>query len=304
MGDNSLIAWTDATWNPITGCSQLSAGCTHCYAQRLAGTRLQHHPSRAGLTRETAHGPVWTGEVRLNEQWMSQPLHWQKSRRVFVCAHSDLFHPAVNPAWRAAIFGVMAAADHHCYQVLTKRTEAMSAFLNDPPSLRDCTVAARDLGVEIGWPGVTMRTGLSLEEMLRHPSWPLPNVWCGTSIEDQAAADERIPHLLRTPAAVRWLSVEPMLGPVDLELDSGCESCGPQGWMPSEQPSWIVVGAESGPHRRPCDLAWVRSLVRQCRGACIPVFVKQLDIGGRVSHDPEEWPEDLRVREYPGAVDG
>ena len=128
MSDNSKIEWTDATWNPITGCSVVSAGCTNCYAMRLAGTRLKNHPSRAGLTRETAHGPVWTGEVRLNREWLDQPLRWRRRRRIFVCAHGDLFHDQVPREWIDLVVAVIAMSPQHQFQVLTKRPDRMAEY--------------------------------------------------------------------------------------------------------------------------------------------------------------------------------
>ena len=134
MADRSRIEWTDATWNPITGCSVVSPGCTNCYAMKLAGGRLRNHPSRQGLTRLQKKGagwrPVWTGEVRFNEQWLDQPLRWQRPRRVFVCAHGDLFHEHVPDEWIDRVFAVMALAGDHTFQVLTKRAERMHEYLS------------------------------------------------------------------------------------------------------------------------------------------------------------------------------
>ena len=123
MSDGTKIEWTDATWNPITGCSVVSPGCTNCYAMKLAGTRLQHHPSRTGLTKDTKAGPVWTGEVRFNEQWLDEPLRWKRPRMIFVCAHGDLFAEGVPDEWIDKTFAVMALAPQHIFQVLTKRPE-------------------------------------------------------------------------------------------------------------------------------------------------------------------------------------
>src|SRR6516164_8034629 len=125
MSDHTNIEWTDATWNPVTGCSLVSPGCAHCYAMRIAGTRLRNHPSRHGLTRDTEAGPMWTGEVRLNESWLNQPFKWKKPRRIFACAHGDLFHPAVPDKWIDRVFAVMALTQRHTYQVLTKRSGRM-----------------------------------------------------------------------------------------------------------------------------------------------------------------------------------
>lgn len=229
MADHTKIEWTEATWNPITGCSVHSAGCTNCYAMKLAGTRLRHHPSREGLTNDTKAGPVWNGEVRFNEQWLTQPLQWKRPRMIFVCAHADLFHEAVPDEWIDRIFAVMALAPQHTFQVLTKRSDRMRAYMD-----RACGRIA-DQVMKLRHTDAAKRAGMGPSAIapLPHvaigaPWWPLPNVWLGVSVENQAAADERIADLLASPAAVRWLSCEPLLGPVDLEPwlewpDDGCE---------------------------------------------------------------------------------
>lgn len=287
MAETSDIEWTEATWNIITGCSVVSPGCTNCYAMRLAGTRMRNHPSRVGLTKDSKAGPVWTGEVRLNEEWLDQPLRWKRPRMIFVCAHSDLFHENVPDEWIDQVFAVMALAQHHTFQVLTKRAERMRAYMTAP---RNPDGKPWDR-----WTEIAMGIGYSL------PSYrgsggamarPLPNLWLGVSAEDQRRADERIPHLLATPAAVRWVSAEPLLGPLDLtriDVDGYGELLPLTGWQPglgatdSEgQPTaghpgidWIVAGGESGPGARPMNPAWVRQLHDQCKGAEVPFFFKQ-----------------------------
>lgn len=236
MAEHSSIEWTDATWNPITGCSVVSPGCTNCYAMKLAGTRLKHTPSRQGLTRDSKAGPVWTGEVRLNEQWLAQPLQWKRARRIFVCAHGDLFAENVPDEWIDRVFAIMALAPQHTFQVLTKRAKRMREYLTDrsgklarfmideylakapdnPPKTRAINVAwpVRSIG-DIDWPS---------DVEMRH--WPLPNVWLGVSAEDQARAGQRVPELLVTPAAIRFVSAEPLLGPIDLrglEIDGDAQ---------------------------------------------------------------------------------
>ena len=134
MADHTKIEWTDATWNPITGCSIVDAGCTNCYAMHLAGTRLKHHPSRAGLTRETGGRPKWTGEVRCNREWLDQPLRWRRPRMIFVCAHGDLFHESVPDDWIDQVFAVMALAPQHTFQVLTKRADRMHRYMTHWPN--------------------------------------------------------------------------------------------------------------------------------------------------------------------------
>lgn len=307
MADKTHIEWTDATWNPITGCSVVSPGCTNCYAMKLAGTRLKHHSSREGLTTMSKAGPVWNGEVRFNEQWLDQPLRWQKPRMIFVCAHGDLFHENVPDYWIDKVFAVMALAPHHTFQVLTKRPERMNAYMTEARTV----FAGELLG---SYEHVYNAMGVVGRDTLnnRHPyrdlyptgmPWPLPNVWLGVSAEDQARADERIPLLLDTPAAVRWVSAEPLLGPVDLEpYLSRCHAArdGDCNWphCPQERDyqswcrlawdddremhtaatarlDWIVAGGESGPGARPMHPDWARSLRDQSAAAGVAFHFKQ-----------------------------
>lgn len=284
MAEHSKIEWTDATWNPITGCSMVSAGCTNCYAMGLAATRLRHHQSRAGLTRETGGRPVWTGEVRLNEQWLDQPLRWKRPRRIFVCAHGDLFHEAVPNEWIDRVFAVMALCPQHTFQVLTKRPERMLEYvtaLGQPGAL--------DIFVRGG--GRLLRAAENATRNIGRLSfdpvrgWPLPNVWLGTSIEDQATADARIPQLLATPAAIRFASAEPLLGAVDLNHIRLPHGSG-RTWIDASQPWWVtpdmrsrldlvIVGGESGPRARPMHPDWVRNLRDQCVAAGVAFLFKQ-----------------------------
>lgn len=271
MAEHSHIEWTDATWNPVTGCTMVSAGCTNCYAMGLAATRLRHHPSRAGLTRETAGRAVWTGEVRLNEQWLDQPLRWRRPRRIFVCAHGDLFHEAVPDHWIDRVFAVMALAPQHTFQVLTKRPERMRTYLDD---MRAHYFGERD-GYMDRWaePAVALTKSPCAAGLVEDCGWPLPNVWLGTSVEDQQTADARIPELLATPAAVLFISAEPLLGPVILpgsflgHVDNGRFGDG--------RLDWLIVGGESGPGARPMHPDWARSLRDQCAVAGVPFFFKQ-----------------------------
>ncbi len=290
MAEHSTIEWTDATWNPITGCAVVSPGCTNCYAMKLAGTRLKHHPSRAGLTRETKAGPVWTGETRLNEEWLDKPLRWKRPRMIFVCAHADLFADSVPDEWIDKVFAVMAMAPQHTFQVLTKRADRLKAYL---------TAGA----LEHRLAAAMLKSSPSSPETGRWPRLPLPNVWLGVSAEDQTRADQRVPDLLATPAAVRFVSAEPLLGPIDLtRLDQPNAGFGPYwvnslsanqvGWFSDEaatirtipdplassdlpQLDWVIVGGESGRDARPMVPAWARSIRDQCATASIPFFFKQ-----------------------------
>jgi protein gp37 len=323
MGDKSKIEWTDASWNPTRGCSLVSAGCTNCYAMKVAGGVAK--AAYGGLTRRTGGRTVWTGEVRLVPEMLNQPLHWRKPRRIFVDSMSDLFHTDVPDEYIRSVFEVMAHGNWHTYQILTKRPERMAGFVS---ALREEAPDSFDLG-------------------MRH-------IWLGTSVEDQAAADERIPYLLRTPAAVRFVSCEPLIGPVDLESvplpgfvaghyglrgvaqPVSEKETEPDDWKywsrRDSKVDWVIVGGESGPNARPCNVGWIRDIVRQCREANVPCFVKQVgsvpfgsaildsndelwdaplewsgdgvgtyrpQLRDRKGGDPAEWPEDLRVQEYP-----
>ena len=299
MADTTKIEWTDATWNPITGCTLVSDGCRHCYAARLAATRLKHHPSREGLARLNAAGEAkFTGEVRFNEQWLDQPLRWRKPRMIFVCAHGDLFHEDVPDEWIDWVFAVMALCPQHTFQVLTKRPERGRVYL------RLVIDAGRHLDIQ--------NAADKLKYRYRQPTdrgWPLPNVWIGTSVENQATANERIPHLLNTPAAVRFVSAEPLLGPVNfagMEFGgndiwgnrnalTGRETCleAPgEEWASSGQLGWIIVGGETGPKARDMNPDWARSIQSQCADAGTAFFMKQMARKAPI-------PDDLMVREMP-----
>jgi protein gp37 len=282
MSDGTKIEWTDATWNPITGCSVVSAGCKHCYAMKLAGTRMRNHPSRAGLTISTKAGPVWNGETRINHDWLTQPLEWKRPRMIFVCAHGDLFHESVSDTTIAGIFGIMAASPHHTFQVLTKRARRAEIWFNSYMSHNNAGAILHEAAKGLMGYDHPKRPGIDM-----HQRWPLPNVWLGVSVEDQEAANERIPQLLQCPAAVRFLSCEPILGRIDL-----CELLG-MWWNQTMQCwegvgreinrhrdgrpriGWVIAGGESGHGARIMHSSWIRSLRDQCVGAGVPFFFKQ-----------------------------
>ncbi len=289
MAETTKIEWTDSTWNPITGCSVVSPGCTNCYAMRLAGTRMKHHWSRKGLTEPSKAGPVWNGKVRFNEEWLDQPMRWRRPRPIFVCAHGDLFHENVPDEWIDQVFAVMALAPQHIFQVLTKRPDRMQGYLTD-----------RDRSHAIG--GAVL--DLDPHRVLLRGALPLPNVWLGVSIENRQLGQERAWELANTPAAVRWWSVEPLLEDLG-DLTQLClfDTIG----NGQKAVDWVVIGGESGPNARPFDLEWARSIIAQCRQAGVPCFVKQVGSNPNTEFkllDPkggdwDEWPEDLQVREYP-----
>lgn len=331
------IAWTDQTWNPVRGCSRVSAGCVNCYAEKVAVRWGGASGPYAGLTTNGR----WNGTVDLVFEHLTDPLRWKRPRRVFVNSMSDLFHEALTNEQIAAVFGVMAAAPAHTFQVLTKRAERMQSWFEwaakgdvTHTEVRAITLAAaRVLGE--GFAGHAKRFIAGAHGEL---AWPLANVWLGVSVEDQKTADARIPRLLDTPAAVRFVSYEPALGPVDftyrgcgaLLVDGGGEKMQGQAHAPN-QVDWIIVGGESGANARPFDVAWARSTIEQCRAAGVAAFVKQLGSVVRDSRqieqpstwwphhtklrgddtfelrhskggDPSEWPADLRVREFPAVT--
>ena len=249
MGDKSKIEWTDATWNPVVGCSKVSPGCDNCYAISMS-RRIEATGNEAyqGTTTEDD----WTGLVKTLPERLDQPLRWRRPRRVFVNSMSDLFHPDVPYDFLWQVFAVMGMAREHQFQVLTKRPQRMGV-LGDKLSYGRVWRAARDLGLE----GVEERFDPDLRD---DDGWPLPNVWLGTSIEDNKYAF-RANFLRYTPAAIRFLSLEPLLGPLDqLDLD-GID--------------WVIVGGESGPGARPMHPDWVRDIRDRCVEAGVAFFFKQ-----------------------------
>ena len=480
------ITWTEETWNPIRGCSRVSEGCRNCYAERVAARFSGPGQPYEGLIQITSGGPRWNGKVAFVEERLADPLRWKKPRMIFVNSMSDLFHESLSNEQIAAIFGVMAAAPQHTFQVLTKRARRMREwfalegiaarvdlfrYIALAGRIEEFFAPEREAPVD-GWPGYWITTKgrvLSDHKGERRPlspmgseqgharvmlyrgdetwrplvhrlvlgtfdkgavgaadcdnpigchidgdasnnalwnlrwgspqsnwndskrhgtrrryskltaaqadeirrrgaagesgaalgrafgisdtqarnimegrqwapeysaTWPLPSVWLGVSVEDQATADERIPHLLATPAAVRWVSYEPALGPVHfqdlfyrMDRDEGAPAAASRYLHASEclgfceygcggeilgGLDWIVIGGESGPGARPFDVAWARATIAACRAAGVKVFFKQagsnaiengarLALRDRKGGDPAEWPEDLRVREWPSA---
>jgi protein gp37 len=296
----SKIEWTDRTWNPTRGCSIVSPGCVNCYAMKQAHRFSGPGRPYEGLTKLTERsGPQWTGVVRTVEDALLEPLAWRPPARVFVNSMSDLFHEDVPDQFIVDVFGIMALAHWHTFQVLTKRADRMRAFL----AAGDHGIVRQFEQIQAGG-GIGPRGLFKALDIKRRDGvgwkWPLQNVWLGVSAEDQPRANERIPQLLKTPAAVRFVSIEPQLGPIDLEAltvdidtcDEGCGeairysalqpfarcACCVEGPEAIDWPSldWVIVGGESGPGARPFDLTWARSIVAQCKASDVPVFVKQL----------------------------
>ena len=284
MSDKTRIEWTDATWNPVTGCSKVSQGCKHCYAEREWPRISAPRPQPNIYT-----GRAFT-EVQCHPERLLQPWSWVKPRRIFVNSMSDLFHEDVPFEFIAQVFWIMGHTTRHTYQVLTKRPHRMLEFFKWVDEY-DGTFPGDRIGehaAEVKWEPATKGRG-GYDNC--GPSWPYSNVWLGVSVEDQATAEERIPLLLQIPAAVSWISAEPLLGPVDLvnlvRVEPGIPSehhysaleCDvdplDDGEWNGRCISWVVVGGESGPKARPMHPDWVRSLRDQCAAADVPFFFKQ-----------------------------
>lgn len=273
MGDGTSISWTDATWNPVRGCSRVSEGCRNCYAERQAFRFAGADMPYEGLLKKTKP-PRWSGEVRFIAGHLMDPFRWTRPRRIFTDSMSDLFYERVTDSMIDQVVAVMIiCSDHekfagggHVFQTLTKRPERMRAYFDDPKTIERVAAAAATLMEDSdGW---FDSIAFGKEGLVR------PNMWWGVSVENQAAADERIPLLLETPAAVRFLSCEPLIGPLWLaewtSREHGLKQIGaPPGLH------WVIAGCESGPGARPCEVAWLRSLRDQCVEASVPFFLKQ-----------------------------
>lgn len=292
MGDRTGISWTDATWNPIRGCSRISEGCMRCYAERIA-----ERFSGPGQVFEgfAERGRGWTRKVELIPEQLAVPLRWKRGRRIFCSSMTDVFHESLSNEAIAAVFGVMAACPQHTFQVLTKRAKRMREWFEwvQQESEHPLSTCGREWISAMDFP-VTSRSAAGRATIGPGARWPLPNVWLGVSVENQNAADERIPELLATPAAVRFLSCEPLIGPVDLsrwlEGDTRVtddDEDAPDGaivdgrlrvgkdWARVDHLHLVIAGCESGPGARPCEVAWLRQLRDQCAAARVAFWLKQ-----------------------------
>lgn len=307
------IAWSDATWNVTRGCRRISPGCGGaageggCYAERQAYRFSGDGMPYEGLVQLGKQGPRWTGRGRLALTKLFDPLRLKKRHKIFVNSMSDLFFEAFTNDEIDDVLAVMLLAPEHTFQVLTKRHDRMQAYLANPAVYPRVLARANVIRQTF-----SKRTGVGISDPSRIPAaW----VWWGVSVENQEYADKRIPALLATPAAVRFVSYEPALGPVDFRP-----------WLSSTPKlDLIIVGGESGPGARPFDVRWAHSVVEQCRDAGVSVFCKQLGsnphdssrsiVGGWAPGDPEpdtrlrlkdrkgedmnEWDEELRIQQWP-----
>jgi protein gp37 len=270
----TAIEWTDATWNTVTGCSKVSEGCRNCYAAALA-------PRLAAMGQDGYTDLPWTKKnapknVKLHENRLDGPLRWAKPRRIFVNSMSDLFHELVPFEFVDRVFAVMALAHQHTFQILTKRPERMAAYLNDATT----EDRASDMAFHMDWPRDILPEQQIAMGRGRFTQWPLPNVWLGTSVEDARVLD-RVNDLRCVPAAVRFLSCEPLIGPLErLNLDGV---------------HWVIVGGESGHGHRPIEARWVRDIRARAEEAGAAFFFKQWGgltpkTGGR-ELDGQTWDE-------------
>lgn len=297
---NSRIEWTEATWNPVTGCTPISEGCEHCYAKRMA-IRLR---GRCGYPEKEPF------QVTVHPDRFKEPLLWRKPKKIFVCSMGDLFHEDVEEKWISSVMLAASLCSRHTFLLLTKRPERMRAYFQSNPFGYSQGQALGEFPMPLNSPQMR-RDRLDGEGTINgngDNEWPLPNLWLGVTAENQRRADERIPVLLEIPAVRRFVSVEPMLGPVDLFQWLG-------GDRQIEAPhkfngglDWVICGGETGQGARYMLPGWVRDLRDQCKGAGVPFFFKKW--GGyyrRIEkRDPgrildgrtwDEEPEDVKISE-------
>jgi protein gp37 len=284
------IEWTEKTWNPIIGCSKISPGCQNCYAEKMAGrlSMIEMKKTPPKKIEDWAYPKVvsgyrgkgiWSGKTAFVESALEKPLHWKKPSMIFVCSMSDLFHESVSDEWILSVFDIIKSCPQHTFQVLTKRPERMKEFYRKH------------------WP-VISKDGNYIPD----------NLWLGVTAENQEMATKRIPVLLSIPAAVRFVSVEPMLA--RMNLAPYLPEADPNIWPYESQAEyisriarddkskldWVIVGAETGHSRRPCKQEWIDDAVEQCEESGVPVFVKKInDENGKVIADhkyPREWPNE------------
>ncbi len=311
MSGTTKIEWSEKVWNPVTGCDRVSPGCDHCYALGMAKRlKAMGRPEYQTDGDPRTSGPGFG--VTCHEDRLTVPLHWRKPQKIFVNSMSDLFHEDVPDEFIARVFAAMAATPRHTYQCLTKRHGRMRSLLSSDRFQDQVQLAAhRD---KWGWPPRVEAP--SIRDM-----WPLRNVWLGVTVESQQWADIRVPALLATPAAVRWVSAEPLLGPLDLtrlpfprwSMDQKrCEGMVidalggrygvPGQWQApaSSLLSWVVVGGESGPKARPMHPKWARGLRDQCVAAGVPYHFKQwgewAPAPWKLSREPGETDDQYKAR--------
>jgi len=290
----SNIEWTEQTWNPTTGCDRISPGCDNCYALTMA-KRLK---GMGSAKYQTDGDPRTSGPgfgITTHADTLTEPLRWKKPRKVFVNSMSDLFHARVPRDFLAQVFAVMAATPQHTYQILTKRPERAARILTDLCTCGTGHPPGEHFRSSMEWAATSHSPTYvpGLQHGIYHRTvWPLPNVWIGTSIEN-ADYNRRADALRKTPAAVRFISAEPLLGPLNGINLTGID--------------WLILGGESGAGARPLEPQWIADLLAAARCSGTAPFVKQLgSVWARDNNasdskggKPDDWPTDLRVRKYP-----
>lgn len=283
------IEWTHGlngrvgrTWNPVAGCTVISPGCTNCYAMRMAARINKMTPGShyEGLTKIVNGNPVWTGKIAKSpDHIFTAPLKWKKPSLVFVNSMSDLFHDDVEDDWIDQVFAVMVLTEPSVFQILTKRPDRAQKWFETSPNPKELPSRSDAIAETIRSDySAPTPTGIGIAPPFQ---WPLPNVWLGVSVESSDYL-YRIDELRQIPAAVRFLSLEPLLGPLEnIDLTAI---------------HWVIVGGESGPGKRPVDLAWLRSIRDQCMAAGVPLFVKQIDKRIPI-------PDDLMIRQWPKGIE-
>lgn len=321
MAETTGIAWTNSTWNPARGCERVSEGCRNCYAEELAARHSYAGGWGEGLAKwvERPDGTLdarWTGVIQIVEKMLDAPLRWREPRRIFVNSMSDLFHDDVPEDFIWRVLAIAALCPKHTFQILTKRPERMLKILPADESdalSKLCTALGSMLDGDWVWKeGKRFRNriekAISATMGIDHDAdnneiqvdlmpWPLPNVWLGVSAEAQPEFDERVRLLLETPAAVRWVSLEPLLGHIDL-IGKDEQSCALTEYEGRPALNWGVVGGESGSDFRPMDMGAARYIIRQFLSAKVPLFVKQdngLRPGTKGRFTDAEW----ALKEYP-----
>jgi len=259
MSADIMSEWADALWDPVVGCTRKSAACRHCYAEALTAASAQDQQWGLGFAESGPAGPSWTGRVALRDDRLTLPLSWDTSRRILVNALSDLFHESAQNELIDRIFAVIALAPHHIFQILTKRPKIMQAYIADAATPERIARVMDEIAPQ--------------EVAHNIVAWPLKNVWLGVTAENQKEAERRIPALLETPAALRFVAAEPLLEAVDLKAGVWLRNEGTSAASP--RLDWVVSGGEIGAEAKPCHPDWARSLRDQCAKSGTAFFWRQ-----------------------------